>query len=182
MALRAFFRPGSRIISVSAVVGVAVVMILGIGLAVPDGGVAFLQTVQGTVSADSTSPTITAPPDVILNATGHTSTVDIGTATATDNRDPNPLITNNATVSFPLGTTIVQWSAQDSRGNTATALQTVTLRDITPPYFTTVPVEIQMTFASGRSFVVDFATPRLRIPLITPLQYTAPPVPTLYFL
>ena len=136
-------------------------MILGIGLTIPpDEGMAFLQDVQGAVSADSTSPTITAPPGVVLEATGHMSTVDIGTATATEKRDHNPVSTKNDTTSFPIGTTIVQWSAQDSRGNTATALQAVTMRDTTPPYFTTVPLEIQMTFASGRSFVVDFATPR----------------------
>ncbi len=162
MVSRAFFRFNSKIVFVPVMAGVAAVMILGIGLAIPgdDGGVAFLQAVQGAVSADSTSPTITAPPDVVLEATGRLSTVDIGAATATDNRDSNLTITNNATGPFPIGTTIVQWSVQDSRGNTATALQTVTMRDGVAPYFTTVPVEIQMTFATGNSFVIDFATPR----------------------
>ncbi len=160
MITRAFFRFNSKTVFVPVMAGVAIVMVLGIGLTIPpDGGVEFLQAVQGAVSADNTSPTITAPPGVVLEAAGWLSTVDIGTATATDNRDPNLIITNNATGPFPIGTTMVQWSVQDSRGNTATALQTVTLRDSVAPYFTTVPVEIQMTFATGSSFVIDFATP-----------------------
>ena len=159
MIPHAFFRFNSKIVFVPVMIGMATVMILGIGLTVlDDGGVAFLQAAQGVISADNTSPTITAPPDVVLEATGRLSTVDIGTANATDNRDSNLTIINNATGPFPIGTTIVQWSTQDSRGNTATALQTVTMRDSVAPYFTAVPVKIQMTFATGSSFVIDFAT------------------------
>jgi len=82
---------------------------------------------------DITPPTITAPADVIAEATGLQTAVDIGTATATDTVDPSPVITNNATAGFPLGNTTVTYTATDSSGNTATATQLVTIEDNTPP-------------------------------------------------
>ncbi len=87
---------------------------------------------------DTTRPVITVPSDVTAEATGGLTTVDIDIPTVTDNRDPNPAVTNNAPPSgFPVGATIVTWTATDRSGNSAIATQTVTVRDTTPPVIMT---------------------------------------------
>ncbi len=57
-----------------------------------------------------------------------TTFVDIGTATATDNVGVTS-ITNDAPSGnlFPVGTTIVTWTAEDAAGNTGTATQSITV-------------------------------------------------------
>ena len=59
--------------------------------------------------------------------------VSIGVATAIDNCDPSPTVTNDAPGTFFLGTTEVTWTAEDATGNTSTATQNVTVEDNTPP-------------------------------------------------
>ncbi|MDX8376436.1 MAG: Ig-like domain-containing protein, partial [Mariprofundales bacterium] len=82
---------------------------------------------------DTTAPIITAPAD----ATGTTTTIVIYTATATaiDAVDIAPVITSNAPATFPVGTTIVTWTATDAAGNVSTATQNVVVIN-TPPTFT----------------------------------------------
>jgi|GEM_PF-2215795 len=82
---------------------------------------------------DTTTPTITAPADINQEANGILSTVDLGTATATDTIDPNPIIVNDAPATFPLGTTIVTWTATDASGNYASATQNVVIVDTILP-------------------------------------------------
>ena len=97
------------------------------------------QTVTVTADADTIPPTVTAPSDVLSEATGVLTLVDTGNATATDNADPNPSVTSNTPVSFSLGNTTVTWTATDSSNNTATAIQTVTIQDTTAPTITVPP-------------------------------------------
>ena len=82
---------------------------------------------------DTTPPVVTAPPDVSVPATGPQTTVDIGTATATDLT--LDVISSDAPATFPLGTTVVTWTATDGFGNSASATQNVTVfqPDATPP-------------------------------------------------
>ncbi|RYF32195.1 MAG: HYR domain-containing protein [Cytophagaceae bacterium] len=42
-------------------------------------------------------------------------------------------ITNDAPATFPLGTTVVTWTATDASGNTSTCTQTVIVKDATQP-------------------------------------------------
>ncbi|MEA3408028.1 MAG: HYR domain-containing protein [Chloroflexota bacterium] len=79
-----------------------------------------------TYTTDETPPEITCPADVTVCAG---ESVDLGQATATDNCDPDPSITNDAPASFPLGSTTVTWTAEDACGNTSACQQTVTVEE-----------------------------------------------------
>jgi hypothetical protein len=91
-----------------------------------------------TVSVpDRTDPMIMAPDDKTVEAKGYRTSVALGTPTVSDNRDPNPRITNDAPSSgFLVKTTTVTWTARDSSGNTATDTQIITVQDTTPPTIT----------------------------------------------
>src|SRR5579885_3587574 len=98
-------------------------------------------TVQSTNSSlitdpnEKTLPQITAPPDMTIEATGTLTPVSIGQATATD-AVKVVSITNNTPSKFPLGTTMVTWTAMNAGGNTAKATQKITIVDTTPPTLT----------------------------------------------
>jgi hypothetical protein len=92
------------------------------------GEVASLSPFAIALLLDTAAPVLTVPPDVSVTTTDpNGAPVDIGVAAATDDRDPSPVITNDAPAVFPVGTTIVTWSAADVAGNAATATQTVTV-------------------------------------------------------
>ncbi|MEK9628316.1 MAG: HYR domain-containing protein [Nitrospinota bacterium] len=80
---------------------------------------------QTVIVKDTTDPVLTVPSDVTVDATGDLTMVDIGQATATDLVTANVTIENDAPASFPIGTTIVTWTATDEAGNEATATQTI---------------------------------------------------------
>jgi hypothetical protein len=83
------------------------------------------------------TPTIQAPPAITLASCLDTQ---IGHATGADVCDHGALaITDDAPGSFPVGTTVVTWSAEDEKARTATATQSVTVVDTTAPIFTFVP-------------------------------------------
>src|SRR5262249_29180359 len=71
---------------------------------------------------DTTRPTITAPANRTISVCVG---ANIGTATASD-RCGGVTVTNNAPAKFPLGPTVVTWTARDASGNTSTATQIVT--------------------------------------------------------
>ena len=79
---------------------------------------------QSATVQDGTGPTFTiVPPDItITSCTG----ASLGQAFAQDDCGGTVTITNNAPTRFPLGTTVVTWTARDARGNTRTATQLVT--------------------------------------------------------
>jgi len=80
---------------------------------------------------DTTAPVITPPADITTEATAVQTPVVIGTATATDIFAVS--VTSDAPATFPVGTTVVTWTARDANGNTSTATQNVTVVDSTPP-------------------------------------------------
>ena len=92
------------------------------------------QATQNVTVVDTTAPSITAPADVTAEQTSHAGTrVGIGTASASDICDANPAISSDAPATFPLGTTVVTWTATDAAGNASTATQAVTVKDTTAP-------------------------------------------------
>jgi hypothetical protein len=84
---------------------------------------------------DTTPPVVMAPADVSVEATGPQTAVAIGTATATDLVGVVS-ISSDAPATFPLGTTMVTWTATDAAGNAGTATQPVLVRDTAAPVVT----------------------------------------------
>ncbi len=85
------------------------------------------------IPIDTTPPVITVPTDVTKEAKGPLTRAFLGTATAIDAVDGPVTVTSNATAKYPVGTTIIQYSAADLAGNTASAFQHVIITDTTPP-------------------------------------------------
>ncbi len=83
-------------------------------------------------SSDVEDPVLVIPTDKIFEAIARSTILtdlQIGTSTATDNRDSSPIITNDSPASFPLGITTITWTATDAAGNTATDTQIITIRN-----------------------------------------------------
>jgi len=76
---------------------------------------------------DTTAPLLTLPPDILADATGTLTDVDIGSASATDLFEPVTITNDAPTAGFPVGTTIVTWSATDANANTSSDTQSVIL-------------------------------------------------------
>jgi len=81
-------------------------------------------TVVVTVVPDTTPPTFTSVPGPVTISS--CASPNIGQAAATDNCPGKVTITSNAPAKFPLGDTVVTYTARDAAGNTKTATQTVT--------------------------------------------------------
>jgi hypothetical protein len=118
----------------------------------------------GVASPDTTSPVLTLPADITVEAGGARTTVSY-TATAIDPVDGPiaPVCSPPSGSTFLVGTTTVSCTATDPHGNSASESFTVTVTDLTPPTLT-VPSNITteatsaatpVTFASTASDLVD---------------------------
>ncbi|TLX84837.1 MAG: DUF5011 domain-containing protein, partial [Thaumarchaeota archaeon] len=119
-----------------------------------------------------TDPPQVTPPMNILSVTTNSSRniPNLGTPTVTDRNDPSPVISNNSTVSFPVGTTNVLWRATDSLGNIGAAYQKVTVISALPPasqYNRVVMINFDDNFQS----IYDFGKPVLDKYNIKPTMY-----------
>ena len=83
---------------------------------------------QTVTIIDSTEPVLSLPENVIIDATGLENFVDIGIASVDDIIDDAPAVTNDAPVVFPLGETIVTWTATDKFGNSSSSSQIVSVQ------------------------------------------------------
>ncbi|MFH2055766.1 MAG: FlgD immunoglobulin-like domain containing protein, partial [bacterium] len=89
-------------------------------------------TCQQTITVeDNVAPVIDCPADQAVNCTESTDPGNTGTATATDNCDPTPVITY---VDTQVGNVITRtWTATDACGNSDQCEQTIAITDTTPP-------------------------------------------------
>ena len=89
---------------------------------------------QQIIIEDTIQPVITGPENIILEITDVSGIyVDIGKASALDQVDNNPRISNDAPVLFQLGDTIVTWTAIDTSGNISIYFQTISVIDTVAP-------------------------------------------------
>ncbi len=73
----------------------------------------------------------------------------LSAATASDGCENDATITNDAPEFFPVGATVVTWTATDPDGGTATGTQTVTVTDGTSPVITGCPTAIMQSADTG---------------------------------
>jgi gliding motility-associated-like protein len=104
---------------------------------------------QTVTVTDAIKPSITAPTDLVVNANNScvAFNVNLGTANTADNCSVVS-VTNDAPNTFLLGTTTVTWTVVDNKGNSATAIQTVTVVDVTNPTIV-APSAININMNSG---------------------------------
>jgi hypothetical protein len=97
------------------------------------------------VVQDTTAPILQFPNNIILEATSSEGAVSIFAVSASDLVDGSVPVTSsrNSGSKFPLGTTTVQVSSTDSKGNKSEGSFTVTVRDTTPPAIT-CPADIAL--------------------------------------
>lgn len=83
---------------------------------------------------ETAPPLLTVPADVTAEATGSLTPVEIGQATATHDLAVN--IVSDAPATFPVGMTMVTWTATAANGKSASGTQNVTVVDNTAPAVT----------------------------------------------
>jgi hypothetical protein len=101
-----------------------------IALTVSDGRGHTTTTSQIVLVRDTTSPAITVSPGAVTFTQGQT--VVLPTPTVSDAVDASVTVTNNAPASYPVGTTVVTFTATDDAGNSATATVSVTISPAGP--------------------------------------------------
>lgn len=98
-------------------------------------------TQTAVLDVGSAPPQISLPlPTITVEATAIETPVNLGSATASDFLDGAVPVTSDAPALFPLGSTLVTYTATDSDGNVAEAFQTVMVVDTTAPVFGALPI------------------------------------------
>jgi len=88
----------------------------------------FASTTQKVTVVDTTAPDLFVPADITIDAIALQTPVDPGNAAAIDLAESSVTITNDAPFSFPLGETVVTWTAVDSFGNSISSTQSITVQ------------------------------------------------------
>lgn len=105
---------------------------------------------------DAEAPVVTAPADTTLEATGATTSVTLGQASAIDTVDGELTAMADNTGPFAPGTYTITWSASDTSANTGTDTQIVTIKDTKAPILT-LPADINLE-ATGVTTAVTLGT------------------------
>ncbi len=123
---------------------------------------------------DTTPPNITCPADVTIECDESTDPANSGSATATDNCDPAPLVTFSDTIiangqCIQEYTFFRRWTATDACGNTTLCVQVITVDDSTPPVIT-CPIDLTIECtddispqANGFATASDNCSPQVAI-------------------
>jgi hypothetical protein len=108
---------------------------------------------------DTTPPVVTSPANpTAAEATGPLTKVAIGTATATDAIGVVSLTNDAPAAGYPVGNTTVKWTAMDAAGNIGYAIETVTVKDTSAPYFTNIPEQLTGINGAPTTFSSPTAT------------------------
>lgn len=83
---------------------------------------------NGGGSGGNTAPVVTAPDDLVVNATGLLTAVNLGEATVSDDNDSNLTATANRTGPFKPGSYTITWSATDSSDLSGSDSQSLKVR------------------------------------------------------
>jgi hypothetical protein len=112
---------------------------------------------QTVTITDRESPQIFLPSNaVVRNDPGlATAFVNVGVANVEDNC-PNYSLSDPPSGVYPVGTTAVVWTARDEAGNTSSATQLVTVKDLEAPTID-LPATITVNATSPKGAVVSFA-------------------------
>jgi hypothetical protein len=131
---------------------------------------------QTVTIEDTTAPSIVAPADITVEATSKSDNIiTLETPQASDNVGVSS-ITNDAPAVFPVGETVVTWTAKDDSENTQTASQMVTVVDTVPPKFAKID-EVVTEATSADNTSVSLPVPTVSDILdITSLTNDAPDV------
>ncbi len=113
---------------------------------------------QKVTITDTTAPSIITPLDIIQEATSASDNIVSLTLPVASDIVSEVTITNDAPESFPLGETIVTWTATDQTGNSATATQKVTITDTTAPVIS-APADLTQEATSKLENTVTLETP-----------------------
>ena len=99
---------------------------------------------------DTEVPTITCPVDIEVNTDSgvcESAITDLGSALTNDNCSVSS-VTNDGVSPYAEGVTTVEWTVEDSTGNTSTCSQLVTVTDTEVPSIT-CPLDIEVDTDSG---------------------------------
>jgi hypothetical protein len=132
---------------------------------------------------DTTRPEIACPPDISLEADRHCQVVYEGpSAAATDNCDPNPLVTSVPALPATFtgtGNHEIEYTATDSTGNTSKCSQIVTVIDATPPEIACPPdtnleadLNCEANYAGPPATATDNCDPNPLVTSVPPLPVT----------
>jgi hypothetical protein len=128
------------------------------------------------VVVDATPPVVTCPANITAECSSPAGAVVNFMTTATDNCDPNPVVTCTppSGSTFPIGTTTVTCTARDMSNNTSMCSFTVTVVDTTPPVIT-CPANITAECMGMGGAVVEFVATATDTCDSTPTVVCTPP-------
>jgi uncharacterized protein affecting Mg2+/Co2+ transport len=133
-------RGASNAATVTVVAGAQCGVTFTLNLAITK-GICSAASSTDVLAVDTTPPTITAPADRTLDCPANTSTNATGVATAQDDCGKVQISYSDSISNTCGGTRVITrtWTAFDQCGNLANAIQTITVRDITPPILSVPP-------------------------------------------
>jgi hypothetical protein len=124
-------RTGATLPFSTNTVGVAFVINYNVSDSV---GNAAVQKTRTVTIVDTTAPVCTAPADITTLATGTLTPVTIVNATATDFVEVVSITRSPLLNDFPVGTTVITFTATDAAGNSGTCSQNITINTIVAPF------------------------------------------------
>ena len=118
------------------------------------------RVIKISASLNPTPFSLSAPSELTIKAQGPLTEVpDLGKPTIQPRIDPMPMIRNDAPAKFPLGLTVVKWTASDASGHSSSDIQIVNIVDRTFPIIRiTYPKDRTVVPVSGGTIIIKGTT------------------------